>query len=118
MRILRRLLERLTGYPNDDELARHYRYAWRVTGRRPTNVKRLLTGDVSAVYRRGSYNVWCTLRRDGTCYVMSFDTEAFTDYDGYHRRRWRVNRVLGFLPEKPTLNECLTYCARAVGLSR
>lgn len=116
---LRRILEYITGYPADPNLAAEYRWAWRETGVRPRRVMSEDSVDFPTfVFQKGPVSYFCCSDYDGNYVIGNTDTDGIFKEKAYRRRSILISKHLGKRPQDCSKEEAVRFCARAVCIDR
>jgi len=113
-RYLRKIFEKISGYPADSELSKEYIWAWRFSGIRPTSVE--WSEDVRKPGFRfdgSNMSYFCFADKDGVYFIGNVDTDGIFDESRYKRKACLIKKYLE-MPNLCSKEEAVLFCAKAV----
>lgn len=119
-RWLRKIIEYLTGYPADDELAKEFMWAWRLTGFRPSEIELNLDDDwISFTFRKGliAYHCWMEIIGD-KFHISTLDFNIFKNKRKFRKTAYLIDKYLSIPIKGASKEEIVTFCARATNINK
>lgn len=116
---LRKIIEKLTGYPYDPELAKEYIWAWKYTGIRPYRMELTEIGKLPSFrFKKGEVTYFCSPNPKGEYIIGNIDTAGFTDHKRYKRRAFLIAKYLQKRPYNCSKEEAVSFCAKAINIEK
>lgn len=117
-RWLRKIIEYLTDYPADDELAKEFMWAWRLTGFTPY-VSRIGDG-IEFKFKNNCMVYWCYSMRNNPdkFHIGNIDASIFHQKKRFRKICYLISKHLKFPEDGCSKEEAVLFCAQAVNIEK